>query len=217
MGTVTLNPQQRLFVIPSGGGYSCLGFDVAFKRLRQYAQLLGLAAPDPEKVGTLEQYREYETVSAKLCAARPQQTIFDPETAPEVQRLLEHYRVTREPVRIFYGCTETGRDWLDEYDVYGTIGRSTGPIKVPLMVSARSSGGPAILSACIVRMVDGKTKRQVYRHPLYQMPLFKVQESTEVKDLPFEVLVNGAVHARFTKEARAQAWVEFMRGERMKK
>lgn len=40
--SITLNQSQRLFVISTGGGYSCLGFDVLFKKLKAMSSLLNL-------------------------------------------------------------------------------------------------------------------------------------------------------------------------------
>ena len=36
--TVTINREQRLYVIKIGAGYTCLGFDVAEKRRRAYCE-----------------------------------------------------------------------------------------------------------------------------------------------------------------------------------
>lgn len=38
-------------------------------------------------------------------------------TDVKVARILEQSRLTGQRIRIFYGDVETGRDWLDEYDV----------------------------------------------------------------------------------------------------
>ena len=73
-------------------------------------------------------------------------------------------------VRLHYGDTDTGRDWMDRYDVTGRIGRSMGPVKVPLVIAnCRSMGGPAILENCIVRIRHANKKNggDLYRHPKY--------------------------------------------------
>ena len=64
---------------------------------------------------------------------------------------------TDRRVRLFLGDPETGRDWGEENDVTGYVGRSTGPSKVPLLLATRRSmGGGAILVDCVLRMlVDG--------------------------------------------------------------
>jgi hypothetical protein len=215
MSTITINASQRLFVLPSGRGLSCLGFDVTFKRLRQFAELLGLATPKEADIGTLAQYHQYEEAQRAYIATKPTATLFEPGTPLKVQALLESYRQAGDRVRLFFGDTETGRDWLEEYDVLGTVGRSMGPLRVPLLIArARDNGGGAISTACILRMVDSRSKVEVYRHPSYQAPEFKLQPSTQ-KGYSSAVAVNGSVHANFKSAAKAEKWIAFMQGTRM--
>lgn len=80
---------------------------------------------------------------------------FHPETDDTLCRklaeLAHDQRETR--IRIFYGDHETGRAWLEENDVTGYIGHSTGSIKIPLLIhSRRSYGGGAILDHCILKL-----------------------------------------------------------------
>lgn len=182
---VTINQEQRLFVIPSGGGYSCMGFDVVFKKLKQLIEYLDLRGEyglpveaKEEEIGTMAQYAMYRKAVAEAAKANIKETWFDPETPFEVRRILERYRKSEEPIRIFYGDTETGRDWLEENEVFGRIGRSSGIFKVPLMIEPGESGGPAMLDHCIVRIQDGKTGRDLYRHPAYKVPEMEIR-STE--------------------------------------
>ena len=109
---------------------------------------------------TAADYREVNGTSYKL------------ETAPEVVNVLERVRLNHIRVELHYGDVQTGRDWNETYDVTGSLGRSTGPIKVPILLKTRrSSGGGAILDHCIVKIVrlDGATKGTVlYQHPTYQ-------------------------------------------------
>ena len=211
---VSINAEQRLFVLKSGPGFSCLGFDVVFKRLLQYANLLSRPAPNPADVGKMEQYAEYLTAEREYISTKPQDTLFDPDTPVKVQAFLEAYRKTNSKVRIFLGNPETGKDWLEEFDVYGRIGRSMGPIKVALLIGYGEQGGGAILTANILRMVDAASKREVYRHPLYQEPVFKI-ESSSVPGYPHAVHVNGENQSRFKTFAKAENWIEFMQGKRM--
>lgn len=46
-------------------------------------------------------------------------TCYHEKTPPEVRELLEHYRLTKQRIRVFYGDTETGKDWQEEY--YTTV------------------------------------------------------------------------------------------------
>lgn len=58
-----INQDQRLYVTKCGPGYSCLGFDVCERRIRNIAAWLGAPVPKSE-IGTAERYRYYETLCA---------------------------------------------------------------------------------------------------------------------------------------------------------
>lgn len=99
-------------------------------------------------------------------------TVYGGETPPEVIDVLERSMRTGMRIRIHYGDTD-GRDWGDVYDVTGRVGRSMGPLHIPLMVAnARSSGGPGILDHCIVRIrhANRRDGGDLYRHPTYTPP-----------------------------------------------
>lgn len=218
---VTLNQEQRLFVLPSGSGYSCLGFDVVFKRLKQYAQLLGLAQPSSDGIGTLAQYRQYLEAERAYIAAGRVETLFDPDTPAEVQRILELKRGTQQPIRVHLGDAKTGRSWLEEHDVIGTVGRSMGPVRVPLLCKAGSGGGFAMLTACVLRIQDAKTGHDLYRHPSFHLPELRIVPSTlagYVEEVHGTVpgTDKPSVHARFKSAGGAQKWIAFMNGERMR-
>ncbi|ABO59713.1 hypothetical protein LA345_40760 (plasmid) [Burkholderia vietnamiensis] len=222
---VSINNDQRLFVIPSSGGYSCFGFDNCYRESLGLALAMGLdeKRPNEAEIGTLAQYEQYRDL-LKLASQHPgfkAATWFDIETPLEVRDALERARTNGARLRIFYGDKETGRDWLSEYDVIGRIGRSMGTLKVPLMIAnSSSSGGPAILDACIVRIIEAESKREWYRHVRYQTPEFELLPEGHPEigdDYVAAVKVNGSLHARFKKPASAGRWIAFMKGERMNK
>ena len=76
---------------------------------------------------------------------------FDINTDEKVMKeLCQAYR-GKYRIRFWYG--DNKKSWNDENDTIGTIGRSTGKIKIPLLIkSSRSYGGGAILDQCIVRI-----------------------------------------------------------------
>lgn len=98
-------------------------------------------------------------------------TTYHDETPAEVIRVLENARIGERRIRLCYGDVKTGRDWLEEYDVTGRVGRSTGTTKIPLILAnSRSSGGPGILDHCIVRITTSTKGKVLYSHPLYHKP-----------------------------------------------
>lgn len=93
--------------------------------------------------------KEYKTVNG---------TSYDSRTPEEVIRVLESARLKRTRLHISLGETDNergklGRDWLEDNIVHGFIGRSTGSIKIPLLIhNRRSLAGPGLLDYCIVRI-----------------------------------------------------------------
>lgn len=143
-------------------------------------------------------------------------THYHEDTPKELRDILESclHRQDRR-VRIFYGDTTTGRDWLEEYDVTGYIGRSTGTKPIPLIIhNRRSMGGGGLLDHCIVRLlING---REVYRHPKYTLPKFTTAPCMD-EGLTTSVLADGKVCAQFTTPQGAARWIEFMQGKRLSK
>lgn len=138
-------------------------------------------------------------------------TYYHRDTPAEVISVLEEARKSGTRIRLRYGDTKTGRDWLDEFDVEGRISRSMGPVEVPILLARRtSSGGPALLEHCIVKIrKTGKGGRIFYRHPKYNLPALVVRCCLE-PGYEAEVLADGKAHARFKTAAQANRWMEKM-------
>lgn len=140
------------------------------------------------------------------------------DTPDAVVRALEHARSTRQRIRIYYGDTQTGRDWHEEHDVEGTIGNSMGPLRVPLLIrNRRSTGGPALLDHCIVKIKATGSGRILYQHPNYSAGTFTVREISRDDDLRAKgythgVQVDGQNHGNFKSLAAAQRYVRRMIG-----
>lgn len=142
------------------------------------------------------------------------------ETPDAVVWALEHARSSRQRVRIYYGDTQTGRDWLEDHDVEGTIGNSMGPLKVPLLIhSRRSMGGPALLDHCIVR-IKLTAGTVIYQHPQYHTATLTLRDISPNEVVHGEKLLDhaythavdldGQPHANFKSLASAQRYVRRM-------
>lgn len=122
-------------------------------------------------------------------------------------------------VRIWYGDTETGRSWNEEYEVTGTIGRSTGKIAIPLLIkNSRSYGGGALLDDCIIRIDDIKEKRTIYQLDNFHVEKLEV-EIESGSEYPYRVMQHkdsGEVQnvANFKDSNAALRWIDFMNGDR---
>ena len=215
---VTLNPEQRLYVIPCGSAFTCLGFDVCYRDALQLAQVLGTPLPDKSQVGTVAQYTEYQSLINEY-GKRPDlnsKTWFSPRTPLKVQKILEQARVNNQRLRIFLGDPDTGVCWLEEHDVVGYIGRSMGTMRIPLLIhNQRSHGGGAILTDCIVRILDSNCK-ELWRHVYYQVPDLKVASDSTFPKYPWQTFNQGGTIARFATQEKANHWVSFMQGTRLR-
>lgn len=140
-------------------------------------------------------------------------TTYHEHTDPKVAAIIEDARIRGNRIRLFYGDTETGRDWMEEHDVMGTIGRSMGPVKIPIiMCNKRSMCGPGILDHCVVRITDQR-RVTLYQHPKYMKPNLSARH-IDKDGYKFEVRRDDVVVARFKSYVGAIKWMSFMRGER---
>ena len=135
-------------------------------------------------------------------------TTFHDETPIAVCNILNDAISSRlsKRIRIFFGDRETGKDWNEFYDNIGYVGRSTGLIKIPLMIhNTRSTGGGAILDHCIVKItVDKKT---VYQHPKYHCPIV-------IKDCSVIDTENNKVIANCKDAEMAKRYFDYLKGTR---
>ena len=132
-------------------------------------------------------------------------TTYHDDTSPAVVGHLEKLRLDGKRFSLSYGDTKTGRDWLEEHDIAGTVGRSTGPVKIPLMLAnSLSIGGAGILDHCIVRLRVGK--RVIYSHPHYHHGVVAVGFHAGT-GRPYTLSVNGKAHAAFTTEKQRARYI----------
>jgi hypothetical protein len=92
------------------------------------------------------------------------------DAPPEVIAILERCRADGTRIRVAYGHAD-GQDWGDTYCTTGYVGRSCGPIKIPLLIhNTRSMGGGGILTDKVIRIETTKGRRVLYQHPAYKPP-----------------------------------------------
>lgn len=215
---VTLNDEQKLYVIPCGEGFTCYGYQNCFEQVLELSMRLSMDPPDEADLGTLEMYNRYRELLDHVAKNNINLgTWYGLKTPLAVRHVLESARRSGSRIRIFLGDKDTGRCWNDEYDVIGRVGRSTGILKSPLMISRRNStGGGAILCDCIIRIQAVYDKRVLYQHPRFAMSKFEIVPATS-DDYLSGVNVDGMLHAQFKKPGQAERWVAFMTGQRMSK
>lgn len=106
--------------------------------------------------------RKYvESVKTQLC--------YSTQTPSVVVSIIESLFHSRERIVFDFGDIKTGQSWGEVNDISGRIGRSTGVIKIPLLVHNRKSlGGGALSDNCIVRILESKGKKVIYSHQNYK-------------------------------------------------
>jgi hypothetical protein len=137
---------------------------------------------------------------------------FDARTNIKVIETLRQAYHSGERLRLFLGENATGKAWHEEHDVTGTVGRSTGPCKVPLLIAKKSShGGGAILTQHVVAILS--KRGWLYKHLSFSVGSYCLIQGND----HCTVTDSGETIARFNTRKSAQRWIDFMVGRRMKK
>ncbi len=145
-------------------------------------------------------------------------TSYDERTPEEVVRVLENARLNRTRLHVSLGETKgpnSGLDWLEEFETHGYVGRSMGPIKVPLLIANRRSlSGGAILDHCIVRIRTAAGGHILWQHPQYHFGRLEIRPKSEPLEfdenrmLTVDVFRDGELHASFETMVQARRWVQ---------
>jgi hypothetical protein len=115
-----------------------------------------------------------------------------PEGVPtKLKDVLEDCRVRERKIRIVLGDPETGKVWLEENDVVGYLGRSTGTQRALLMLSNKSAiGGPAVSVENILGVmhysVAAAEVQFLYAHANLKAPMMTVLVKN-CKEYPYQV------------------------------
>lgn len=93
-------------------------------------------------------------------------TSYNEETPDAVIKILEESRINKTRLIFVLGDNQTGKAWGDIDE--GHVGRSTGTVKIPLVINnSRSLGGFGLLDSSIVKIMKAKGKKVVYQHPKF--------------------------------------------------
>lgn len=97
------------------------------------------------------------------------ETFYNTKTDERLIKILQENYESGTRLKFYYGNPETGQLW-DEPPICGYIGRSTGTIKIPLLLSnKRSYGDGSLMEHCIVKIEHSNKKTSnvnlVYKHP----------------------------------------------------
>ena len=143
---------------------------------------------------------------------------FSNSTNDKVKQVLTSCYNRKNRIRIVYGDVNTGKSYLDEYEILGYVGKSTGVKQIPLLINnSRSFGGGSILTGSILKIVDTQTKQVLFEHENYVIPVL-TKEISSHNDYLYDVIYNGeSVVARFKTAKQANNYIDFMQCKRMAK
>ena len=138
------------------------------------------------------------------------------DTPDRVIQILDGAMKNHERIRIFYGDTETGRDWMEIYDTIGYVGRSCGNVKIPLLIkNSRSIGGTGILDGSIVKITIDKVV--VYQHLNYRLPNMEIREandSLKAIGYNYSTFADGENDFNCKTMKQAENHIDFLKGKR---
>lgn len=146
-------------------------------------------------------------------------TYYYSKTPREVVDVLDRAHGSKARVRIYCGDVATGKAWSEEWHTIGTVGRSTGWLKVPLLVPSGSTGGSAILDACIVA-IQASPHVCLYRHPSLDLGQWTASAETHTANRTTyqgAAYRDGELYARCRTLEKARTLCEFMEGKRWAK
>ncbi|MDQ1341325.1 MAG: hypothetical protein QG567_2483 [Campylobacterota bacterium] len=135
-------------------------------------------------------------------------------TNQKVMGILEGAYKSKKRLRLFQG--KDNKVWNEEFDIIGTVGRSTGESKVALLIyNSRSMGGGTILTDCIIGIYDVENKRKLYWDDDYIMPIAEVKQS-DLKEYESSLFLDGILYARGTYKQMIRL-SQFMTAKRFSK
>ena len=175
-------------------------------------------------------YTKYFIVANGVCyqyATRLKDGTYEERDKADMARVIEACEYARNDlgrIRLWYGDVNTGRSWNEEYDVTGYIAKTLGNYNIPILINnARSLGGRAIFTDCIVRLDYTKTGKTLYKHPKFYVEPMEIRdvddlerrEAGYVASIYIGPSYESAKCVRFCKSKRqAENWIKFMNGER---
>lgn len=90
------------------------------------------------------------------------------DTPDKIIDILDYAHDNDIRLRFYYGDSKTGLDWGENHYIKGYVGKSTGQIKIPLVIyNKRSFGGISLMDHCLVKIETTKNHQLLYVHPYY--------------------------------------------------
>jgi hypothetical protein len=131
-------------------------------------------------------------------------TYYGEETPDALIEILERARVNKTRLKFYLGDNKTGKDWMEEDSKMGKVGRSMGPIKIPLLIkTVASHGGGSLMDDSIVKVATSPTGTVLYQHPSYHQPEMRIVEDGDGK-YSHAILIEGDIYSRHESHVSAK-------------
>jgi hypothetical protein len=145
-----------------------------------------------------------------------------------VKKIIEDYYHNSKRIRIYLGSKEKKDNieylkiWPEIYDIIGYVGKTSN--NYPILVNKiNGTGGPIILTDCIVGLQDVKTKKFLYKLPEFKDSNYEVvyDEKNGIYKVIYTIkigkqIVYKEVIYTTPNKIKAENNALFFRGERMK-
>lgn len=148
-----------------------------------------------------------ETVNGKTYKVSDSGTYYYQDTPDDLIRELEKLQHSRIKIKIIQGDQKTGQSWNEEHDNAGTLGRTTGPVKMLiLLTNYNSRGGCIILTDSILQLRNFKTGHIFYQHPKFKPSTVEIKPLNDprFKDYTHQTIVNGKLYGQHKSLRSAQ-------------
>jgi hypothetical protein len=206
-----INKEQRIFCSKSSAGISTYGFDHVYDMVKFLSAnvAVDVGTIREKDIGTEKQFRQMEKLFEWMTSEEAEvlPTFYQDGTPDKVKTILEKHCRKGTRIRVFLGDPDTGEDALEEFGVYGTIGRTMGPIKIVIL------GGNPIETRRVVKIVNVDTGSVLYSHPDYHLPTPIVVQESGQRKWPYALIVKGMIRARFKNVGNVLRYLSFLNGD----
>ena len=131
-------------------------------------------------------------------------TYYHVGTPDSLVHILEKARTNKTRIKVYLGDAVTGKDWMEESDKMGFIGRSSGPIKIPIIMKYETAkGGTDLMPENIVKLSIAYTGTVLYQTKNYHQPSMELVEDGDGED-NYAILIDEEVYSRHKTERSAK-------------
>lgn len=226
---VNIDTERRQYVISTESGTSACGFTYLYEQSLELARRLGLPASSVLPAGSKEAYDQAQKLIKEYASSGLSRSTFYSYRTPDAVRAVFEaiYKSgAHQKIRVWCGNIGDGTPWLGEQDVLGYLGRSYGPLRVPLLLpitSANTGYGHAILTDCVLRVVRAsRSPELLYQAHNWKCPRLEIKPRAKEEDSAVEHKLRDFSHcvhdekgelvARFKSLRLAREYVDFQTG-----